>query len=331
MRRRDLIKAIVVLSAILPAAGALAARAEQAAMPVVGFLNAQTARDYQRQLAAFLEGLADGGYVDGRNVKIEYRWAENHIDRLPAMMANLIERKVTAIAATSTPAALAAKAANTSIPIVFEIGFDPVRLGLVSNLNKDGGNITGITQLNALATPKRVELLHELVPAMKVMALLVNPANPVLMETEINEAQSAARSLGIELHVVNASQEGDFEGAYAKLKPLGAEGLVIGADPLFTSRSELLGVLAARHAVPAVFENRSFIAGGGLVSYGGNPLDSYRLTGIYVARILKGEKPSDLPVQQGTKLELLINAKAAKTLGITVSLPLSGRADEVIE
>jgi putative ABC transport system substrate-binding protein len=331
LRRSDFIKIIAGLSAILSAAWTPAARAEQAAMPLVGFLNSQTAQNYQRQLAAFLDGLADDGYVDGRNVKIEYRWAESHIDRLPAMVADLIDRKVAVIAATSTPAALAAKAANTTIPIVFETGFDPVRLGLVANLNKAGGTITGVTQLNALVTPKRVELLHELVPAMKVMALLVNPANPVLVETETNEALSAARSLGIELHVINASQEGDFQGVFVKLKQLEAEGLVIGADPLFTSRSELLGALAARHAVPAVFENRSFIAGGGLVSYGGNPLDSYRLTGVYVGRILKGEKPSDLPVQQGTKLELFINTKAARTLGITIPLPLSGRADEVIE
>jgi len=309
----------------------LVAQGQQPVIPVIGFLNSQSAKNYQRQLAAFLDGLADGGYIDGRNVKIEYRWAENEVDRLPGMMADLIERKVAVIAATSTPAALAAKDSNTTIPIVFETGFDPVRLGLVANLNKAGGNMTGVTQLNALVTPKRVELLHELVPALKVMALLVNPANPILMETETNEASSAARSLGIELHVVNASQEGDFEGAYVKLKQLGAGGLVIGADPLFTSRSALLGALAAHHAVPTVFENRSFIASGGLVSYGGNPLDSYRLTGNYVSRILKGEKPSDLPVQQGTKLELFINATAARTLGITVPLPLSGRADEVIE
>jgi putative ABC transport system substrate-binding protein len=331
LRRRDFIKLFAGLATTLPAAGAPPARAELPAIPVVGFLNSQPAQNYQRQLAAFLEGLADGGYVDGRNVKIEYRWADNHIDRLPAMVADLIERKVAVIAATSTPAALAAKAANTTIPIVFETGFDPIRLGLVANLNKDGGNITGVPQLNALVTPKRVELLHELVPTMKAMALLVNPANPILADTETNEALSAAKSLGIELHVLNASQEGEFEDAYVKLKQLRADGLVIGADPLFTSRSALLGALAARHAVPAVFENRSFIVSGGLASYGGSAVDSYRLAGIYVARILKGEKPSELPVQQGTKLELFINAKAARALDIAVPLPLSGRADEVIE
>jgi putative tryptophan/tyrosine transport system substrate-binding protein len=326
MRRREFL-GVLGSAATWP----LAARAQQTQMPVIGFVNVASPQSYAGQLAAFLKGLGETGYVDGRNVEIEYRWAENHTDRLPAMVTDLIERKVAVIAATSTPAALAAKSANTTIPIVFETAFDPVRLGLVANLNKAGATITGVTQLNALVTPKRVELLHELVPTMKVMALLVNPANPTLMETEANEALSAARSLGIELHVLNASQEGDFEGAFVKLKQLGAEGLVIGADPLFTSRSELLGALAARHAVPAVCDNRSFIAGGGLVSYGGNLLDSYRLTGVYVARILKGEKPSDLPVQQGTKLELFINAKAARTLGIAVPLPLSGRADEVIE
>ena len=255
----------------------------------------------------------------------------NHSDRLPALIADLVEKKATVIAATSTPSALAAKAAKTTIPIVFETGFDPIQLGLVTNLNKPGENITGITQLNALVTPKRLELLHELVPKANVVGLLVNPANPTLSETETNGAMSAAHSFSITLHVLNARNEGDFEGVFAKLSELGAGGLVVGADPLFTSRSARLGELAARHAVPAIFENRSFAAAGGLASYGGNLIDSYRLTGVYVARILKGEKPADLPVQQGTKLELFINANAAKALGITIPLPLSGRADEVIE
>jgi putative ABC transport system substrate-binding protein len=309
----------------------LLAWAEQPAMPVVGFLNSQSAQDYQRQLAAFHEALADAGYVDGRNVKIEYRWADNHPDRLPAMMADLVDKKAAVIAATSTPAALAAKSANTTIPIVFETAFDPIRLGLVTNFNKPGANITGVTQLNSLVTPKRLELLHELVPKANVVGLLVNPANPALSETETSEATSAALSLSITLHVLNATSEGDFEGVFARLAELNASGLVIGADPLFTSRSARLGELAARHAVPAVFENRSFAAAGGLASYGGNLIDSYRLTGAYVARILKGEKPGDLPVQQGTKLELFINATAAKAFGIVVPLPLVGRADEVIE
>jgi putative tryptophan/tyrosine transport system substrate-binding protein len=326
MRRREFLAGLSSAALGSPIAGA-----EQLSLPVVGFLNSQSARDHERQLAAFIGGLAEAGYVDGRNVKIEYRWAESHPERLPSMMVDLIEKKVTVIAATSTPAALAAKAANTTIPVVFETGFDPIQLGLVTNLSKPGENITGVTQLNALVTPKRLELLHELVPKANVVGLLVNPANPTLVETETNGAMSAAKSFGITLHVLNASDEAGFEGVFAKLTEIGAGGLVVGADPLFTSRSARLGELAARHAMPAIFENRSFAAAGGLASYGGNIIDSYRLTGAYVARILKGEKPGDLPVQQGTKLELFINASAAKTLGIVVPLPLSGRADEVIE
>jgi putative tryptophan/tyrosine transport system substrate-binding protein len=326
MRRRDFIAGFGV-GVLWP----LVARADQPAMPLVGFLNSQSARDYQRQLTAFHDALVEAGYVDGQNVRFEYRWADNHTDRLPAMMAELVDKKPAVIAATSTPAALAAKAAGTKIPIVFETAFDPIELGLVTNLNKPGENITGVTQLNSLVTPKRLELLHELVPFASVVGLLVNPTNPALMETETNGAMSAARSLGITLHVLNASTEGDFEGVFNKLTELGAGGLVVGADPFFTSRSARLGEIAARHAMPGVFENRSFAAAGGLASYGGNIIDSYRLTGTYVARILKGEKPADLPVQQGTKLELFINAKSAKALGITIPLPLSGRADEVLE
>ena len=300
-------------------------------VPLVGFLNSQSARDYQRQLAAFRDALAEAGYVDGQNVNIEYRWADNHTDRLPALMADLVHKKASVIAAASTPAALAAKAAGTKIPIVFETAFDPIELGLVTNLNKPGENFTGVTQLNSLVTPKRLELLHELVPNATVVGLLVNPTDPALVETETNEAMSAAKNFGITLHILNASTEGDFESTFATLTELGARGLVIGADPLFSSRSARLGEIAARHAMPAVFENRSFVAAGGLASYGGNLIDSYRLTGRYVARILRGEKPADLPVQQGTRLELFINAKSAKELGITVPLPLSGRADEVID
>ena len=327
MRRRDFIAGLGV-GVLWP----LVASADPpVGVPLVGFLNSQSARDYQRQLAAFRDALAEAGYVDGQNVNIEYRWADNHTDRLPALMADLVHKKASVIAAASTPAALAAKAAGTKIPIVFETALDPIELGLVTNLNKPGENITGVTQLNSLVTPKRLELLHELVPNATVVGLLVNPTDPALVETETNGAMSAAKSFGITLHVLNASTEGDFESTFAKLTELGAGGLVIGADPLFTSRSARLGEIAASHAMPAVFENRSFAAAGGLASYGGNLIDAYRLTGTYVARILKGEKPADLPIQQGTKLELFINAKSAKALGITVSLPLSGRADEVIE
>ena len=300
-------------------------------VPLVGFLNSQSASDYQRQLAAFRDALAEAGYVDGQNVNIEDRWADNHTDRLPAMMAELVNKKASVIAATSTPAALAAKAAGTKIPIVFETAFDPIELGLVTNVNKPGENITGVTLLNSLVTPKRLELLHELVPKANVVGLLVNPANPTLMEVETSGALAAAHGFSITLRVLSASKEDEFEGVFARLTELGAGGLVVGADPFFTSKSARLGEIAARRAMPAVFENRSFAASGGLASYGGNPLDSYRLTGVYVARILRGEKPGDLPVQQGTKLELFINAKSAQALGITVPLPLSGRADEVIE
>src|SRR3974390_3159653 len=314
MRRRDFIAGLGV-GVLWPL---LASADPPVVVPLVGFLNSQSARDYQRQLAAFRAALAEAGYVDGPNRNIEHRGANNHTDRLPAMMAELVNKKASVIAATSTPAALAAKASGTKIPIVFETAFDPIELGLVTNLN-------------SLVTPKRLELLHELVPNATVVGLLVNPTDPALVETETNGAMSAAKSFGITLHVLNASTEGDFQSTFAKLTELGAGGLVIGADPLFTSRSARLGEIGAGHAMPAVFENRSFAAAGGLASYGGNLIDAYRLTGTYVARILKGEKPADLPIQQVTRLELVINAKSLKALGITVSLPLSGRADEVIE
>jgi len=300
-------------------------------MPVIGFLHFSSPQNYGLQIAAFLKGLGETGFVDGQNVKIEYRWAEGHADRLPAMVAALVEKKVAVIAATSTPAALAAKAGTAVIPIVFETGFDPVHVGLVASLNQPGGNVTGATQLNASITSKRLELLHEFVPKLKIVGLLVNPTNPILAEIEKDEAKSAADRLGVKLKFFDASTEGDFDEALAKLAAAQADGLVIGADPLFRSGSKMLGALAARHAIPAVFEDRAFVASGGLLSYGGSTTDSYRLVGVFVGRILKGDRPADLPVQQGTKVELFINAKAAEVLGIKVPLPLSGRADEIIE
>src|SRR5258706_12675101 len=240
MRRREFIAGLGS-AALWP----MVVQAQQPVIPIVGFLNSQSAQNYQRQLAVLRDGLAESGYVDGLNVKIEYRWAENHSDRLPALMADLVEKKATVIAATSTPAALAAKAAKTTIPIVFETGFDPIQLGLVTNLNKPSENITGVTQLNALVTPKRLELLPELVPKANVIGLLVNPANPTLIEVETNGAMSAAHSFSVMLHVLTASNEGDFEGVFAKLTELGAGGLVVGADPLFASRSTRLRELAA--------------------------------------------------------------------------------------
>jgi ABC-type uncharacterized transport system substrate-binding protein len=309
----------------------LAARAQQPAMPVVGFLNVASAKGYAPQLSAFLKGLSETGYVDGRNVAIEYRWADDRSDRLPAMAADLVHRHVNVIAATSTPAALAAKAATTTVPIVFEMGGDPVGLGLVPSLSHPGGNVTGVTQMNQEVTPKRLQLLHELVPTASVIALLVDPANPTVAETITKEVQAAARTLGLELHVLNASTERDFDAVFAKLIELRASGLVIGGGPFFTARSERLAALALHHAVPAIFQFREFAVAGGLLSYGADIADAYRLAGIYTGRVLKGDKPAELPVQQATKVELYINQKTAKALGLTVPQALLSRADDVIE
>jgi putative ABC transport system substrate-binding protein len=282
-------------------------------------------------LSAFLEGLSEAGYLDGQNVTIEYRWAEGRSDRLPAMVADLVHRQVAVIAATSTPAALAAKAATAAIPIVFTTTGDPVQLDLVTSLNRPGGNVTGVSQTNAAIAPKRLQLLHELVPMASVMALLVNPANPNLSEINTNELQAAARTLGLELHVLNASSERDFDGVFAKLIQLRAGGLVIGGDPFFTSQSEQLAALALRHAVPTIYQNRDFAVAGGLLSYGADFRDAFRLAGNYTGRVLKGEKPADLPVQQATKVELHVNLKTAKSLGLNIPNTLIGRADEIIE
>src|SRR6476661_3723985 len=290
MRRRDFIT-LVGGATMWP----FAARAQRPTTPVVGFVNAAAQQDYKRQLAAFLKGLAESGYVEGRNVAIEYRWAEGRIDRLPTMMADLIRRQVAVIAATSTPAAIAAKVATATIPIVFETGADPVQLGLVSNLSRPGGNLTGVTQTSVETMPKRLQVLHELVPAARVMALLVNPADANLSDAYIREAQVAARVLGVELHIVKASSETEFDGAFAKVKELRTEGLVISGGALFTGSGERLAALTLRHAVPAAFASREFVAAGGLVAYGSAVADAYRLAGVYTGRILAGDKPADLP------------------------------------
>jgi putative ABC transport system substrate-binding protein len=313
------------------AAWPIAARAQQTAMPVVGFLNAASAKSYARQLSAFLKGLGEAGYVDGQNVAIEYRWADGQNDRLPALASDLLHRQVTVIAATTTAASLAAKAATTTIPIVFETGADPVQLGLVPNLNHPGGNITGVTQINQEVTPKRLQLLHELVPAASIMALLVNPASPYQAKTQSSAALSAAQTLGLELHVLNASTDRDFDAAFTNVVQLRAGGLVIASDPFFIGRSEQLATLTVRHAVPTIFETHEFAVAGGLLSYGADITDTYRLAGVYTGRILKGDKPADLPVQQATKVELYINLKTAKALGLNVPNTLIGRADDVIE
>jgi putative tryptophan/tyrosine transport system substrate-binding protein len=309
----------------------LAARAQQPAMPVVGFVNAASPQGFSRELAAFLKGLDESGYVEGRNVAIEYRWAEGRIDRLPAMASDLVRRQVAVIAATTTAAALAAKAATTTIPIVFETAADPIQLGLVASLSRPEGNVTGVTQTNVETAPKRLELLHELVPNAHVMGLLVDPADPILADSQTKDFLSAARTLGVELHVLNASAERDFDAVFANLIQLQAGGLVISTGPFFTGHSEQLAAMAASHAMPAVYKGREFAAAGGLLSYGSATSESYRLAGNYTGRILKGDKAADLPVQQATKVELYINLKAAKALSITFPLSLLGRADEVIE
>jgi putative tryptophan/tyrosine transport system substrate-binding protein len=326
MRRRDFIKIVGGAAAVWP----LVARAQQQPTPVIGFVNGASAKGYARQLSAFLKGLSETGYVDGRNVAIEYRWAEGRTDRLPAMVADLVHRQVAVIAATSTPAALAAKPATTTIPIVFTTAADPVQIGLVASLNQPGGNVTGVTQTNVEMAPKRLQLLHEVVPTASVIALLVNPANPTSAETT-KELQAAARTLGLELRVLNASTDRDFDGVFAKLIQLRAGGLVIGGGPFFASRSEQLAALALRHAVPTIYQDREFAVAGGLLSYGTDSTETYRLAGIYTGRVLKGDKPADLPVQQATKVELYINQKTAKALGLTVPQALLSRADEVIE
>jgi putative tryptophan/tyrosine transport system substrate-binding protein len=309
----------------------LAAGAQQAVMPVVGYLSSTSPDQGQSRAAAFRRGLQESGYVVGQNVAIEYRWAEQQIDRLPAMAADLVKRHVAVIATGTTPAVLAAQAATTTIPIVFEMGSDPIRLGLVASLNRPGGNVTGVTNLIVEVTPKRLELLHELLPTVKVIALLVNSADRNLALAQAREVLSAARNRGLELHVLNAGNENEFDAVFADIKRLRVGGLVIGAGAVFTGGVNKLAALTIRHAVPAIYLYRDFAAAGGLMSYGSDVLDSYRLAGVYAGRVLKGENPAELPVVQATKFALFINLKTAKALGLTVPLSLLGRADEVIE
>jgi ABC-type uncharacterized transport system substrate-binding protein len=329
MRRRQFITLLGGAAAAWP----VTAGAQQTAMPVIGFMNSGSADALAHRWTAFRQGLSAAGYIADQNAKIESRFAEGHYDRLPGMAADLVRQQVNVIAATSTPAALAAKAATTVIPIVFETASDPVRLGLVASLNRPDGNVTGVTQLNVEVAPKLLELLHELVPTARVIALLVNPANPALAEPQSRAILSAASKFGVELHVLNASSEYEFDAVFANLIRLRAGGLVISTDTVFSADTviERLAALTLRHAVPAINQYREFAVAGGLMSYGSDNRESYRLAGVYTGRVLKGEKPADLPVQQATKVELYINLKTAKTLGITVPLPLSGRADELIE
>jgi putative ABC transport system substrate-binding protein len=300
-------------------------------MSVVGYLSSGSANGFATRLAAFRQGLQETGYSEGHSVAIEYRWAEGHNDRLPTLAAELVRRSVSVIAAIGGPApALAAKSATAIIPIVFEMGADPVASGLVASLNRPDGNITGATSLNEEVGPKRLEILREFVVKAKTIALLVNPTNPNA-EVVTRKLQAAARTLGVELHVLHASSEDDFDVVFAKMIQLRIGGHVSSNDPFFVSRSEQLVDLSLRHALPAIFQSREFAAAGGLVSYGGSVTEAHRQAGIYAGRIIKGEKPADLPVQQVTKTELVINLKTAKALGLDVPPTLLARADEVIE
>ena len=325
MRRREFIALIGGA-----AAWSLAARALQAAMPVIGYIGSGPEADVNR-LRAFRQGLQESGYREGENVVIEYRWADDHYERLPSLAANLIQHQVALIFAGGIPAALSAKAATKSIPIVFSVAGDPVELGLVASLNRPGGNLTGVSTLSVELGSKRLELLHELIPTASLIGLLVNPANPNA-EILSRDAQTAAGILGLQVQVLHATSEHDFDAVFANLRRLRAGALVITNADLFNSRGEQLGALSARNAVPTIFQFRGFVAAGGLMSYGeSNQNSSYRLVGSYTGRILKGEKPADLPVQQATTVELVINLKTAKALGLNVPPSLLARADEVIE
>jgi putative ABC transport system substrate-binding protein len=327
MRRREFIGLLGGAAAAWP----LAARAQQAAMPVIGFLNSSSPDTEGDRVRAYRRGLSETGYVEGRNVTIEYRWADGQNDRLPSLAADLVNRGVNLIVTGGTPATLAAKAATTKIPIVFILSTDPVEAGLVASLNRPGNNLTGVTGLNVELAPKKLELLRELLPRATILALLVNPTNRVAAERESQDLQAAARSLGLQLNVSHASTEREFDSVFASLVQLRADSLIIGSDLFFTSRSEELAALTVRYAVPSIYQFREFVAAGGLLSYGGSITDWGYQGGLHTGRILAGAKPADLPIQQATKIELFINLKTAKALGLEVPSSLLARADEVIE
>jgi len=312
------------------AAWPLAAGAQQPLMPVIGFLYGASPDPVARRLRAFRQGLKDSGYVEGENVAIEYRWAESQFDRLPEMVADLIRRQVTVIAALNTVAAVAAKAASTTIPIVFSSGEDPVRLGLVASLARPGGNATGINNFIGEVTAKRLGLLHELVPTANRVGVLVNPAD-VLTETALRDVQPAARAIGLQIQVVNASTSGEIDAAFAAFVREQVDALFIGPGGVFSNRRVHIANQAMRHGIPATYSQREFPEIGGLMSYGTNLTDSWRQVGIYAGRVLKGAKPADLPVVQSTKLELVINAQTARLLGLTIPPGVLAIADEVIE
>jgi putative ABC transport system substrate-binding protein len=328
IRRREFITLLGSAAAAWP----LAARAQQPAMPVIGFLSSETPSGYAFRAAALRQGLSEAGYVESRNVAIEYRWAEGHYDRLPALAADLVRRQVAVIAAAGTQSALAAKAATTTIPIVFSTAADPVAEGLVASLARPGGNATGVNNLATELVQKQIEKLHQMVPAATAIAALVNPTNPTLAEPATKEVQAAGRTLGLKMiHIIQASTERDIDAAFATLFRLGAGALVVCPDTFFTSRRDQIAALAIRHAIPVIYHLRELPAAGGLMSYGPSATDGYHRVGIYAARILKGERPGDLPVQRATKFDLVINLTTAKVLGLEVPFYLQQLADEVIE
>jgi putative ABC transport system substrate-binding protein len=327
MRRRELITLLGGAAAAWP----VALRAQQKPMLVIGFLSSRSPGPYAPFVAAFRQGLDDTGYIDGQNVAIDYRWAEGNDDRLPAMAADLVGRKVDVIVASGgVPSAMAAKHATETIPIVFPSAADPVVLGLVASLARPGGNLTGVSFLSVELIPKRLELLLELVPRARVMAFLVNPNNPNT-KSYIAGAQAAAGLKGVQLHILKAATESEIAAASATLVQLGVDALLVGGDPFYNSRPDQIVAVASRHAIPAMYDAPFFVAAGGLISYGASLTAAYRQVGVYAGRILKGEKPADLPVQQPTTFELVINLKTAKALGLAVPQPLLARADEVIE
>jgi len=326
MQRRGLIVGVAATAAAWP----IALRAQQKAMPVIGYLHPSSSAAVESNVAAFRQGLSDAGYVEGQNVAIEYRWAEGRYDRLPALAAELVGRKVDVIVASGVPAARAAKNATTTIPIVFHMGDDPVAAGLVASLARPDGNLTGTSLLNVELIGKRFELLSELVPQAGVIAVLVNPNGPQT-ERVTRNAQEAARTTGRQLFILKASTESDIDAAFAALVQRQAGGLLVGADPFLLNRRDQLVALPSRYAVPTIYHSREFADAGGLISYGLSITAAYRQDAVYAGRILEGEKPADLPVQQPTKFELVINLKTARTLGLAVPQSLLQRADEVIE
>jgi putative tryptophan/tyrosine transport system substrate-binding protein len=327
VRRRDFV-AVVGSAAAWP----FAVRAQPPGVPMIGYLGSESPVLFASRLRAFLEGLRTTGYDEGRNVAIEYRWAKGHNERLPVLATDLARLSVRVIAAPgSLAAALAAKAATATIPVVFETGADPIAVGLVTSLDRPGGNLTGVTSLNAQVGPKRLQLLHELLPSAAAIALLVNPTNPKNAKATTKDLEAAADSLGIKLHVLDAATESDLDAVFPKLLALKAAGLVIANETFFANRSELLAALSVRYAVPAAHQSREFVAAGGLLSYGGDTRESHSQAGVYTGRVLNGEKPADLPIQQVTKVEFVINLKTAKALGLTIPPSLLARADEVIE